>query len=142
VGSRSDDGTKHASQRGRVAYCVEELLVYQKSQSAADAISAVTNRLEFGRDPELRRQLRGASGRIPSHIAEGFGQKTDRHFAHYLYIARGTAKEIRAHLAVAKGRSYITEAERLMHWETYDEIARMLTGLIRHLERDDRKNRG
>jgi four helix bundle protein len=59
-----------------------------------------------------------------------------------LYIARGTTKEIRAHLMVAIGRRYITEAERLMHWRTHDEIARMLTGLIRHLERKDRKQRG
>jgi four helix bundle protein len=125
-----------------VAYCVEELAVYQKSQAAADAISAITSRIEFARDHELRRQLRAASGRIPSHIAEGFGQKTDRHFAHYLYIARGTTKEIRAHLAIAKGRRHITEAEKLMHSEMYDEIARMLTGLIRHLEREDRTQRG
>jgi four helix bundle protein len=123
------------------ASCVEELLVYQKAQAATVAISAITNRIEFARDQELRRQLRAASGRIPAHIAEGFGQKTDRHFAHYLYIARGSAKEIRAHLMVATGRRYITEAERLSHWEAYDELARMLTGLIRHLERDDRKQR-
>jgi four helix bundle protein len=125
-----------------VAYSVEELLVYRKSQAAADAISAITSRIEFARDEELRRQLRAASGRIPSHIAEGFGQKTDRHFAHYLYIARGTTKEIRAHLAVANGRCHISEAEKLSYSEMYDEIARMLTGLIRHLEREDRTNRG
>jgi four helix bundle protein len=125
-----------------VASCVDELFVYQKSQAAAVAISAMTSRVEFARDQEWRRQLRAASGRIPSHIAEGFGQKTDRHFAHCLYIARGTTKEIRAHLMVAMSRRHITELERSMHCQSYDEIARMLTGLIRHLEREDRKQRG
>ena len=125
-----------------VAVRVEDLLVYQRSQRAAAEISAITSRLEFAGDWELRRQLRAASGRIPSHIAEGFGQKTDRHFAHYLYIARGTTQEIRSHLSVAGARHYITELERSAHSDRYDEIARMLTGLIRHLEREDRTNRG
>jgi four helix bundle protein len=125
-----------------VAYSVEDLQVYQKALSAAAEISAMTDRLGFRADPELRRQLRNASGRIPSHIAEGFGQKTDRHFAHYLYIARGTTKEVRAHLAVASARRFITEPDRQAHWDRYDEIAKMLTGFIRHLEREDRTDRG
>ncbi len=124
------------------ASCVEELQVYQKALIAADAISAITSRFERAGDWELQRQLRAASGRVPAHIAEGFGQKTDRHFAHYLYIARGTTKEIRAHLSIAQRREYITDTERSTHSDRYDELARMLTGLIRHLEREDRTNRG
>ena len=89
------------------ASCVEELQVYQKALIAANAISAITTRFERAGDWELQRQLRAASGRVPAHIAEGFGQKTDRHFAYYLYIARGTTKEIRAHLSVAQLRQYI-----------------------------------
>ena len=121
---------------------VEELLVYQKAQSAAAEIFAITARPEFDDDWELRRQLRAASGRIPSHIAEGFGQKTDRHFAHYLYIARGTSQEIRSHLTLARDRGYITQLECSSKSETYDEIARMLTGLIKHLDKEDRPHRG
>jgi len=124
------------------ASCVEELQAYRKALIAADAISAITGRFERAGDWELQRQLRAASGRVPAHIAEGFGQKTDRHFAYYLYIARGTTKEIRAHLSVAQLRLYITDAECSTHSERYDEIARMLTGLIRHLEREDRTSRG
>ena len=123
-------------------YSVEGLLVYQKALVAADAISALTERPAFNRDPDLRAQLRSSSGRIPAHIAEGHGQKTDKHFAQYLYIARSTTKEVRAHLAVAKGRRYINESEQTENTARYDEVARMLTGLIRHLERDDRKRRG
>jgi four helix bundle protein len=125
-----------------IALRVEELLVYQKAQRGAAAISATTDRLEFAGDWELRRQLRAASGRVPSHIAEGFGQKTDRHFAHYLYIARGTTQEIRSHLVVARDRRYITRFECSAQSHGYDEIARMLTGLIKHLKREDRSERG
>jgi four helix bundle protein len=125
-----------------VARCVDELLVFQKAVEAADAISAITQRPGPSKDFELRDQLRAASARVPSHVAEGFGQKTDRHFAHYLYIARGTTQEIRAHLRVALGRQHIAEGEWKDLCQRYDEIARMLTGLIRHLELEDRKQRG
>jgi hypothetical protein len=38
-------------------------------------------------------------------------------------------------------RAHIAEAERVSLTERYAEIARMLTGLIRHLEAEDRRNR-
>lgn len=40
-----------------------------------------------------------------------------------------------------QGRGCLTEKERYTHDGTYDEIAGMLTGLIRHLETEDRKFR-
>ena len=120
---------------------LEDLQVYQKALAEADEISAITDRQSFRQDPELRHQLRDASARVPALISEGHGQKTDRHFAHYLYVARGTCKEIRTHLSVARGRKQITDDEQRQCSEKYEEIARMLTGLIRHLENEDRKFR-
>jgi hypothetical protein len=37
---------------------------------------------------------------------------------------------------------FISEQEYPTHWETFDEIAAMLIGLKRHLDHDDRKDRG
>ena len=122
-------------------YSVEDLKVYQKSKVAADAISAMVQRRSFFGDLTLRGQLRDASGRIPPNIAEGHAQKTDKHFAHHLYIALGSARETRAHLHVAKGRGHITDRERQQHDAMFEELANMLTSLIRHLEKADRKNR-
>ena len=123
------------------AKTIEELQVYQKSLTAADAILAMLQRDTFRDDFDLRRQLSKGARRIPSDIAEGFEQKTDSHFAHYLYIARGAARELCAQLTVAQRRSLISESEREGIEKRYDEIARMLTGLIKYLERSDRKNR-
>ena len=74
-------------------------------------------------------------------IAEGFEQKTDRHFAHYLYIARGSARETITHLRIAEGRRYTAGEETNALCARYDEIAKMLTGLIQHLESDNRSHR-
>ena len=121
---------------------VEDFQVYQKAVAAADAVFALTEKATFNRDPELRTQMRSSSGRIPSHLQEGSGQSTDRHYAHYVAIARGSSKEMKGHLRRALGYSFISEQEYQTHWSAFDEIAAMLTGLKRHLDSDDRKDRG
>ncbi len=118
---------------------VEDLLVYEKAVAAADAVFALTERLAFNRDPELRQQMRSSSGRIQSHLQEGSGQSTHRHYAHYVCIARGSSKEMKGHLRRALGYKFISDHEYQIHWNMYDEIAAMLTGLKAYLEDQDGK---
>jgi four helix bundle protein len=121
---------------------LEDLQIFQDALAAADAVSAILRRGCFREDGELRDQLAEASDRIPSNMSEGFGQGTDRHFAHFLGIARGSANEIQAHLKVAKGREYITESECLDLCSRYTLIGKRTTRLIQHLRREHRKERG
>jgi len=124
-----------------MAKSVEELQVYQKALAAAGEISAIIQRPSFNRDPRLRDQLGSSSERVASLIAEGFEQSTDRHFAQYCYRSRGSCREARTQLIVAGQRRHIVESERLRIDPLYEEIAKMLTGLIAHLEAEDRKHR-
>jgi four helix bundle protein len=109
---------------------------------AADAISAILIREALSKDFRLRHQLGASSERVASLIAEGFSQSTDRHFSEYLYRSRGSSRETRTQLRVARGRGYLTEHERAKASDRYEEIEKMLTGLIRHLQREDRRFRG
>src|SRR5438874_5911532 len=122
-----------------MAKSVEELQVYQKAMVASAQISAIIQRPSFNRDPRLRDQLGSSSERVASSIAEGFEQSTDRHFAQYLYRSRGSSSEVRTQLIVARDRRYIDESERGRVSAKYEEIAKMVTGLIAHLEKEDRK---
>ncbi len=124
------------------AKSVDELQVYQKALKAADAVSAILKRPCFRQDPRLRDQMGASSERVASDISEGFGQSTDRHFAVYLHGSRSSSNEIRTQLRVAFGREYISATERDDLCGMYDEIARMTTGLIKHLRREDRRERG
>ena len=124
------------------AKSVDELLVYQKALKAADAISAILKRDCFEKDRRLRDQLGASSERVASDISEGFGQSTDRHFAVYLHGSRSSTNETRTQLRVAFGRGYVSGEERDDLCGQYDEVARMLTGLIKHLRAEDRKVRG
>jgi four helix bundle protein len=120
---------------------VEELLVFQKALEAADEVSALLNSEGFAKDLRLRSQIGAASERVASLIAEGFEQKTDRHFASYLHLARGSSSETRTQLRVARGRGHISEADRIAVAGRYQEIEKMLRGLIRHLTDNDWKER-
>jgi four helix bundle protein len=124
------------------AKCVEELQVYQKALDAADAVSAILKRSCFQADRKLRDQLADSSDAVPALIADGFPQSTDRFFAQLLYRSKGESCETRTHLRVAKGRDYLAETEFAELCDRYNEIEKMLTGLIRHLEKENRRHRG
>src|SRR5262249_54333638 len=100
--------------------------------------SAILRRDSFRRDPRLRDQMASASERVASSISEGSEQSTDRNYAQYLYRSRGSTREIRTQLIVARDRHHITETERVCVSAKYDEIARMLTGVI--FETQDRRS--
>jgi four helix bundle protein len=124
-----------------MAKSVEELLVYQKAMDAAADVSAILQRDSFKRDPRLRDQMGSSSERVASLISEGFEQSTDRHFAQYCYRSRGSSRELRTQLVIACNRRHIVESERLQISAKYEVIAKMLTGLIGHLEAEDQKHR-
>lgn len=124
-----------------VARTLEELLVYRKAQAACTEVSAILVRAKVRADRDLCTQLGAAAAAVPANIAEGFGQQSDRQFARYLFIARGSSQEVRSHVTGARGREYLSEEEAANLCNRYEEIARMLTGLIKYLLASDRKHR-
>jgi four helix bundle protein len=125
-----------------MAKTLEELQVYVKAVAAAGAISGITERHHFGDDRKLRDQIRACADGIPAQIAEGFGQKTDKHFSHFLAIARGECNEVRTHLEAALRRNRITPTEHADLCEQYVVIGKMITNLMKHLDKDQRTQRG
>ena len=123
------------------AKSVDELVVYQKALAASGRISQILKRPSFQRDLRLREQLASSSERTASLISEGFEQSTDRHFCEYCYRSRGSTREVRTQLVVARDRDHVADSERLSLTNDYAEIAKMLTGLIRHLERTPTRRR-
>ena len=58
-----------------------------------------------------------------------------------LFIVRGSSHAMRAHLIIAHSRSYLEDAELRDLSSKYEEIAKMLTGLIKYLIVSDRQLR-
>ena len=80
----------------------------------------------------LGSQIRRASKSVPSNIAEGFGKQrlSKAEFHRFLMIAMGSADEMRVWSRYCLDLGYI-ENETWARWrDEYQEIAKMLHGLI------------
>jgi four helix bundle protein len=124
-----------------MAKSFEELEVWQRARRLAEAVFALTERVRFRENSQLREQLNNAADSVLSNIGEGFGQPSDRGFARYLGIARGSSNEVVSHLVIAEIRRLIGREESVPLRREAGEISRMLSGLIKYLHRCDRKQR-
>ena len=124
------------------ARCLEELLVFNDRWSWRVQSTAILDGARSSGTSDLRDQLRDACDSIVANIAEGFPQPTDRAFANYLFIARASSHEVRARLLLALQREYATPDEVQRCTSLANEVERMATGLIKHLRKSNRRNRG
>jgi four helix bundle protein len=124
-----------------MAKCVEELQVWQRAEALARAVFAATESPAFARQPRLAEHVNESAASVLANIAEGFGQGSDRGFAKFVGIARGSCNELRSHLAIAAIRRCIPDDVRRGLHEAAEEISRMLTGLERYLLTSDRTRR-
>ncbi len=76
----------------------EDLPVWQASIELAERIYAFTGRTPFRGKHSLRDQIERASISISNNIAEGFERGTTQELLTFLYIARGSAGEVRSML--------------------------------------------
>jgi four helix bundle protein len=61
-----------------------------------------------------------------SNIAEGFSRNSDRDFAHFLDIARGSASEVQSQLYIALDVGHIEKAEFDRLYKLADETKLLL----------------
>jgi len=112
----------------------EDLEVQQKSHQLVLEIYRITK--EFPSDEKYRLidQLCRASSSIPTNIAEGKGRRTTKEYIQFLIIARGSVEEVKYLLLLSKDLEFISNDLYEMLSEKYDEIGKMLNGLIRSLK--------
>lgn len=82
----------------------EELLMWQK---ARELVKEVYSAFKTVNDYGFKDQIQRASVFIMSNISEGFERGTKLEFLNYLYIAKGSAGEVRAQLYVALDIGYL-----------------------------------
>lgn len=113
----------------------EEINSWQKSRLFNKQIYEITNSgSEFKKDFDLVRQIRRASISISSNIAEGFERNTDKEFIYFLYIAKGSAAEVRSQLYLAFDLNYITKTEFDELFNNISDISKLISGFIKYLQ--------
>lgn len=113
----------------------EEINSWQKARVLNKRIYLITENESFRRDFDLARQIRRCSVSISSNIAEGFERNTDKEFIHFLYIAKGSAGEVRSQLYLALDLNYISQEVFDELLSEITEISRLLSGFIKYLSK-------
>ena len=113
----------------------EQISAWQKARQLTKELYKITASGAFGRDYDLRNQIRRASVSIMSNIAEGFERSGTGEFNQFLSTAKGSAGEVRSQLYVALDQEYFSTAifDRLSKQTT--EIGRMISGLMTYLRK-------
>lgn len=113
----------------------EEINSWQRARLLNKRIYEVTASDDFKIDFDLVRQIRRASVSISSNIAEGFERNTDKEFIHFLYVAKGSAGEVRSQLYLALDLGYIKQEACDELLSEISEISRLLSGFIKYLNK-------
>jgi four helix bundle protein len=108
----------------------EDIQAWQKAKTLSVSVYRL---LSKSSDYGFRDQLQRASVSIMNNIAEGFEKQSKPEFRRFLYIAKGSAGEVRSMLVLARELKLISEDEYTKNVELCIEISKMLSGLIRTL---------
>ena len=109
----------------------KDLEVYKKSYAMALYMYQKTKKLPTEERYGLISQIKRASLSIALNIAEGYGKKaSDAEFKRYLQMSLGSCNEMTVLTEFCKDLSYFTDSEYRKISGAYDEIGKMLNGLV------------
>lgn len=115
----------------------EDIKAWQEARELVSAVYRVSGRGKFEKDFGLRDQIQRASVSVMANIAEGFERSSDREFHRFLYIAKGSAGEVRSHLFVALDLGYVTSDEFDNLRAKAEDVAKTISGFITYLAPKD-----
>lgn len=104
-------------------------------------IYELTDRLPEEEKFGLVSQMRRASISIPCNIAEGAARKGKREFRNFLSMAQGSLSELDTQLDLAILLNYFSKDDVRETDGLLMRIDKMLTGLIRSLDKKDKNNK-
>jgi four helix bundle protein len=112
-----------------------DLLVWQQGIELVKAIYAVTVHFPPTETYGLVSQMRRAAVSVPSNIAEGAARDSNKEFAQFLVIARGSLSELDTQLRISTELGFCHPQPELD--ALIDRLFSLLGGLLKSLRRDD-----
>jgi four helix bundle protein len=114
----------------------EDLECWQEATSLAIEIYWISGDGEIGKDFGFRDQLRRSGVSIASNIAEGKERETASEFIRFLYIAKGSAGELKTQLYIAKEVGYLEESKYIDLNKRLEKVSGMVGNLIKAIKRN------
>jgi len=117
----------------------EELPVWQESAELARRMFEFTSLEPLRRRLGLRDQLERAALSVSNNVAEGFERGTTNELLAFLYIARGSAGEVRSMLRVLEGWNAVRDFKSQISdlTERVENISRQFYGWIENLKKSE-----
>lgn len=109
----------------------EEIISWQKGKELTIILYAVFKQCK---DFSFKNQIERASVSIMNNIAEGFERRTNKELTNFLFIAKGSAGEVRSMLNLGLELKYISEKDFKKMYDLTLEISKLLSGFIKTLD--------
>ena len=115
----------------------EDLDAWKLARELSKEVYRVTSEGSFSRDFALKDQIRKAAVSVMSNIAEGFERDGNKEFSNFLFIAKGSAGEVRSQLFVALDQGYVDRNEFERLYRKASESSKVIAGLANYLRRSE-----
>lgn len=112
----------------------EDIGAWQEARNLSQEIHQLTLRKNFSREYSLKDQSLRSSGSVMDNIAEGFERGGKKEFIQFLFIAKGSAGELRSQLYRILDRKYITGEEFESLTSRTRKMSEKIMGLIKYLK--------
>ncbi|MGH9219265.1 MAG: four helix bundle protein [Vicinamibacterales bacterium] len=111
-----------------------EIIAWQRARVLKSEVDQLLRKPEIARNYKFRDRLSDAARSAPRNIAEGFARFSNKEFARFTRIARGSESEVINHLLDGYDQGLITEGELASVSRTARRAIGAAVGLIHHLE--------
>ena len=113
----------------------KELRVWQKAMDLAEAAYRATEKFPPHEAYGMTSQIRRSAVSIAANIAEGYGRGSSGAYLMFLRTARGSLLEFETHVAIECRIGLLSDAASKPLNENADSIGKMLSALIRSINR-------
>ena len=112
----------------------QDLLAWQRGVDLVELVYRTSS--DWPKDERfgLTGQARRAAVSIPANIAEGYGRGSDKEFARFPAIARGSLRELETHLHIAQRLGFLSAESFQDLRSAIDDVGRFIFGLSRRLQ--------
>ncbi len=114
----------------------EELECWQLARELTNAVYALTGQGRVSKDYGFVDQMRRAAVSVMNNISEGHERGSNKDFVKFLYIARGSAGEVRNMLYIGLDQGYLEQDAFNRLFDLAERSSKACYGLIRYLSKN------
>lgn len=117
----------------------EDLEIWKLARTLCQKLWILTEEGTFAKDYSLRNQINAASGSVMDNIAEGFERSGNKEYIQFLYIAKGSAGEVRSQIIRAYDRNHISKEKSEELYKDVKNLGGGIMNLIKSIKASDYK---